>query len=296
MHRRVARVAVLLVTALTWCAQAHAAQVGGSLRVTAVDRTSVSFTVTMGRTCALEEQCDYFSEIDQIDGDGPCPAGHPEDPWIMWTGDVQNTGPTTESATTTPRRWSPTSAIGTSRLCLYAYADLTYSYVDSATITQPPRPATQIAPPGTPGAPGPGAGGGPATPGGAGATAACRRYTSQQSAQKALNRNRELAAALDGDGDGIACEELPRRVTYVRTLARAASEKPARAALQRAYGKAFAQRSRFRSRCERRTRTRVRCSFSWRHDGTWRGYVDVVGVIRRNQQAVVTHVHVIRPG
>jgi hypothetical protein len=39
----------------------------------------------------------------------------------------------------------------------------------------------------------------------------------------------------------------------------------------------------------------VRCSVSWRHHGTWRGSVTVVGRLRHNQRVVVASPHVLRP-
>ncbi|WCB91468.1 hypothetical protein DSM104299_00139 [Baekduia alba] len=307
MHTRAAWVIVVLTACLAWSAPAGAAQVSGSLQVTGVTATTLSFTVTAQRTCAADEQCDYYADLEELDGDGPCPTDYPSDPWNAWNGDVLNTGPSTETGTITPRRWPSTAAVAPSRLCLFIYADHVYYYVDGTTITRPSTPAGGGTPT-TPGAPGsslpgvpkpkaPGSSGSssPTPPGAATTKLTCAHYVYQQNAQKALDADRSLAARLDPNHDGVACQGLPKRKTYVRTLGTAASATSARAALRHAYGQAFAQRTGFRSRCARRSRIRVRCAVSWQHEGTWTGYVDVVGAIRANRQAILTHVHVRRP-
>jgi hypothetical protein len=286
----------VLIACLAWSAPAGAAQVDGSLQVTGVTASTVTFTATAKRTCVTDEQCDYFSEIDQIDGDGPCPATRPDNPWIAWTGDVQNTGPSTENATITPRQWSSTDPVGPSRLCLFTYAELNYYLVGSAPIARPAVPGGNPSPPGTPTPRPPGAPGAPTPPGAVNpATVTCEHYTYQQSAQKALDANSSLAARLDRDGNGVACEGLPKRRTFIQTVGVAAAATTTRAALRRAYGKAFTQRAAYRARCARRSRTRVRCTVSWRHKGTWRGTVDVVGALRKNRPALLTQIHVRRP-
>ena len=66
--------------------------------------TNVSFLFTAKRTCTGDEQCDYFSEIIQLADASACPAQRPVDPWwILWTGNVQNTGPSSENGQATPR-------------------------------------------------------------------------------------------------------------------------------------------------------------------------------------------------
>src|SRR6185312_10036264 len=93
------------------------------------------FTFTTQRACSGGEQCDYFSEIDQLSDGSACPAARPNDPWILWTGDVQNAGPATETGRALPRGWGP--AASPARLCLYIYADDVYYLVADAVITRP---------------------------------------------------------------------------------------------------------------------------------------------------------------
>lgn len=291
-------VVLAAVAAVAWCAPANAASVSGSLRVTSVQATSVSFVFTAKRTCSGDEQCDYFSEIDQLGDDGPCPPSQPHDPWILWTGEVQNTGPTTESGQATPRGWDAPAPVGRSRLCLYTYADGVYYLLDDAVIA---RPGDGSTPPGgstTPGGSGPGGGpGGPPKPSGKGSptTGACARYRYQQSAQTALKADPSLAARLDRNGNGVACESLRKRKRYIPTVALRRAALAARASLRKMYGSSFTERRRYHERCARVTRTRVRCSVSWRHGGTWRGSVHVVGRLRKNQRTVIVRPHVLRP-
>jgi hypothetical protein len=289
----------VLVAAMAWCAPAGAATVSGSLKVTSIDATTVSFTFTVKRTCAGGEQCDYFSEIDQLTDDGPCPAGRPNDPWILWTGDVQNTGPTTERGQATPRGWGGTAPVGRSRLCLYTYADGVYYLVDDSVIAHPGEGATTPGGDGTtPGGSRPGAGpGGTSKPSGNGSPTkgACARYAYQQSAQTALKADPSLAARLDRNGNGVACESLRKRKRYVPTVALRRAALAARAGLRKMYGSSFTERRRYHERCARVTRTRVRCSVSWRHGGTWKGSVHVVGRLRKNKRTVIVRPHVLRP-
>jgi hypothetical protein len=298
VHKRAAWFITLLTLGLAWAAApAGAAQVSGSLAVTGTTATTVSFTVTAQRTCGTGEQCDYYADLLELDGAGSCPAAFPGDEKNIWNGDVQNTGPTTESGTISPAPWLSGQGSATSQLCLYVYADSAYYYVGGTTITRPPPAAG----PGTPGpsTTTPGSTTTPKPPGSSGGSTpvkvSCAGYTYQQDAQKALRANPSLAARLDGNHNGVACQDLPKRKTYVKTLGKVASATAARAALRHAYGTSFARGTGYHARCVRRSRIRVRCAVAWRNQGTWSGYVDVVGVIRKNRQAVLTHVHVRRP-
>lgn len=315
MQRR-AWVGVVLAVALGWCASADAAQVSSTLTIKQVTATTVSFSLTSKRICN-GEQCDYFSELDQLTDDSPCPASRPNDPWIAWTGNVQTTGPTTETGKITPRGWLGNPAAPPTRVCIYTYADRIYYLTADAVIKQP-DPTT----PGTPGSGGDssddgagsgsgGGGGGGASdpgnkvvagasvPGGTGPVRAnqvsCRNFVYQQTAQKALEQNKSLAARLDRNGNGTACENLEKLKSYVNTVAMRKAAIASRAALREAYGARFAQASGYHERCRRISRTRVRCSVAWEHAGRWTGYVDVAGLIRDNDRLVTTHVHVARP-
>lgn len=297
MRRRTAWVWVIavLTAALAWSAPAGAAQVDGALVVTEMTATNVSILFTGHRTCTGGEQCDYFTEIDQLEDDSLCPPQHPEGPWwILWTGKVQNTGPSSETGTATPRGWSGPTPAGRTRLCMYMYADFNYYLVDSAMIAPAPTPA----------APGPGGPG--STPGNADGrprqlgkpspdTVTCRRYVYQQSAQNALKSDPALAARLDRNGNGVACESLPKHKHYATTVGVRAAATATRAALRKTYGAAFTHGTRYRARCARISRTRVRCSVSWRHLGTWTGTVDVISRIRDNKREVVARPNVLRP-
>jgi hypothetical protein len=306
-RRAWAWVIAVLVGAAAWCAPAGAAQVSGSLQVTATTATSVSFTFTAKRTCTGGEQCDYFSELDQLTDASACPPGRPNDPWIVWTGDVQNTGPTTETGRATPRGWGAGSTTtGSSRLCLYTFADNVYYLVADALITRPAgggpdgsTPGTDVPIPGAPkpGGSGPGSGD-PSKPGlgkPSAATVSCLRYTYQQSAQKALEGDRTLARRLDRNGNGVACENLPKHKSSVVTVALRDAAGATRAALRKMYGTAFSAGAGYHARCRRIARTHVRCSVAWRHRGTWTGSVDVVGRLRGDERVVVARVHVLRP-
>ncbi|HET6507279.1 MAG TPA: hypothetical protein VFG42_10860 [Baekduia sp.] len=311
MRRRAAEVWVIavLAAAAAWCAPAGAAQVSGSLQVTATTSTSVSFTFTVKRVCSGGEQCDYFSELDQLTDASACPATRPHDPWILWTGDVQNTGPATETGRARPRGWSGAAVVGPTRLCLYTFTDGDYTLVATAVITRPSGGDPGDASPGgdgsTPtttqpgGGTGSGTGAGGATPKAplskpSARTVTCLRYTYQQDAQKALKSDKTLAARLDRNGNGVACENLPKHKRYVATIALRDAATATRAALRRSHGTAFAAGSRYHARCRRTARTRVRCAVAWRHGGTWTGYVDVVSTLRANERVVATHVHVRR--
>src|SRR3954471_16349794 len=141
--------------------------------------TNVSVLFTAKRTCADGEQCDYYSEIIQLPDTSACPADRPYDPfWILWTGNVQNTGPTTENGTATPRGWSGPTPAGASRLCQYVYADGVYYYVDDGLIA--PTAGATPGGSGPGGGAGPGSGGTPKPPGTASPKAdSCKRYTYQ---------------------------------------------------------------------------------------------------------------------
>ncbi len=297
MHRRAAWVWVLAVLAATlaWTAPAGAAQVSGALVVTDMTATTVSILFTAKRTCADGEQCDYYSEIVQLPDTSACPTARPDDPWwILWTGNVQNAGPTTETGTATPRGWGGATPAGPSRLCMYVYADGSYAYVGDGLIAPKPAPG------------GAGTGGGTGSgPGGGGASkpfddslphpARCWRFAYQQDAQAALQADPALARHLDRNHDGVACEGLPKRRRYVATVALREAAIATRAALRRTYGRAFTGGTHHRARCARVTRTRVRCSVSWRRRGTWTGSVTVVGALRHNRRVVVARPHVLRP-
>jgi hypothetical protein len=305
-RRAWAWVIAVVVGAAAWCAPAGAAQVSGSLQVTATTATSVSFTFTAKRTCSGGEQCDYFSELDQLLDASACPAERPADPWIVWTGDVQNTGPTTETGRATPRGWAGGPATGeSSRLCLYTFADDVYYLVADALITRVaggPGNSTPAANVPFPGAPKPGGGNAgsgdgskPALGKPSAATVSCLRYTYQESAQKALESDRTLARRLDRNGDGVACENLPKHKSYIFTVGLRDAASATRAALRRVYGTAFTGGTGYHARCRRAARTHVRCSVAWRHRGTWTGSVDVAGTLHRNQRVIVTRLHVLRP-
>jgi hypothetical protein len=303
VHRRAAWVwaVAVLAAAVTWAAPAGAAQISGSLQVTDTTVSSVTVSFTVKRTCGPDEQCDYFSEIDQLADTSPCPAAHPTDPWwILWTGQVQNAGPTTEGGPTTPRGWGAPAPAAPSRLCLYTYADDTYYLVADTVITRPSTGGGGTPPGGdqTPGGSPPGGGsGGTSKPGGqtSPGSTACKPYTYQQTAQKALEKDPKLASKLDPDGNGVACESLPKRKTYISTVSLREATKATRAALRKARGTAFTKGTGYHARCKRTTRIRVRCAVTWRHGGKWSGYVDVIGALRKNKRVTVTHVHVIRP-
>lgn len=300
VHKRAAWSIAVLTACLAWAAPAGAALVRGSLTVTGTTPTTLSFTATAQRTCAANEQCDYYADLLELDGSSTCPATFPGDEKNVWNGDVLNAGPSTESGTISPFPWLSGTGSPISQLCLFVFADRTYYYVDGKTITRPdPSPAGGSDTPGASTTTAPGSTTAPKTPGTPGGSApeedTCAGYTYQQDAQKALGANPSLAARLDANHNGVACQDLPKRKTYVKTLGKVASATSARAALRRAYGTSFARGTKYRARCDRRSRVRVRCTVTWQDKGTWTGYVDVVGVIRKNEQAVLTHVHVRRP-
>jgi hypothetical protein len=240
--------------------------VSGSLAITATTPTSVTFSVTAGRTCVPDEQCDYYADLEDFRGGGDCPTTYPADPFNIWNGQVTTTGPTTESGTITPFGWPARADPGPERLCLFIYADGSYYYADGTTITRPaPPPDTGT---GTP-PPGVRLPGGVTPPGGGGTT----------------------RTPVTGTSGG----RTPATRVTVRTVAIGKAATSVRAALKKAYGKRFSLGKRYRATCRRVSRTHVRCAVSWQNGGTWRGTVDVTGAVKKGRQVLVTRVRVKRP-
>jgi hypothetical protein len=293
--------ATVIVAGLLIASPAQAGQVSGQLQVTQIAGSSVAFSVTAARTCAPAEYCGYFAVIDELEGDVACPSARGgSDARVWWVGDVQDTGPSTESATQQPYSWSAT-ATGAVRLCLYVYANSIYHVLGGVTVvpggTPPaaasgqavvPGPATP-ATPSVPSAPTPAV---PAPTPPSAPEASCDDYEYRQDAQDALDGDPSLQKALDANGDGVACGQLPRRISRVATLGKAEAARFAAVALRRSYGGRFTSRTGWAISCGRLSRVRVRCAVRWRHAGTWRGTVTVVGVIRDNKQSVIWHVKV----
>jgi hypothetical protein len=276
VRNRVVGFIVVLAAFLGGAGAAGAATVSGSLSVTATTPTSVSFTVVGQRTCAADEQCDYYADLEDLDGAGDCPTTYPSDPYNIWNGQVDNTGPTTETGTVTPKNWTGRGAVGPQRLCLYIFADGTYYYVSGTTITRPDPPAdgggTTTTPGGSTNPPG-----GITLPGSGGAGGA--------------NGGRSPGAPVTGSSG----TRTPATRVTVRTVALTKASTSARAALKKAYGKKFTQGRHYRATCRRVSRTHVRCAVSWQRGGTWKGTVDVTGAIKRGKQVLVTRVRVKRP-
>lgn len=262
MRIRVVGFIGVIAALLAGSATAGAATVSGSLSVLQTTPSSVSFTVTAQRMCAADEQCDYYADLEELDGGGDCPTTYPADPWNAWNGDVQNTGPTTETGTITPRGWlarvPPTTP---TRLCLFVFADNAYYYVAGTTVTRPDGPP----PPGTTTTPPP-AGGTTPAPGSGGTT------------RPVTGTSRRTPAA-----------------PAVRTVALTKASASAKAALKKAYGKRFTQGKRYRASCRRVSKTHVRCAVSWQRGGTWKGTVDVTGAVRNGRQVLLTRVRVRKP-
>lgn len=269
-------VAIAALVGSAGAGAAGAATVSGSLQVTATTPTSVSFTVTGQRTCAPDEQCDYYAELDEVDGAGDCPATRPSDPYNPWNGNLQNTGPTTEVASITPRHWLQSGAVGPERLCLYIFADYVYYYVGGTVITRPDGGGqtgggTTNPPPGGIRLPG---GGGTGTGTGSGGSSTTPGSTTRSGGST-----------------------TPSSRTAVRTVALTKASASAKAALKKAYGKKFTQGKRYRATCRRvgKSRTHVSCAVSWQRGGTWKGTVDVTGAVRNGRQVLVTRVRVRKP-
>jgi hypothetical protein len=264
----VAGLIVVVAALLAGAGPAGAATVSGSLSVTGTTPTTVTFTITGQRTCVAGEQCDYYADLEELDGDGACPTTYPADPKNAWNGDLQNTGPTTETGTITPRHWSNPAPVGPERLCLFIFADNAYYYASGAVITRPgPPPATGT---GTTTTPGSTTTPGTTTPPGGGS-------------------GRTPGAPVTGSS------RTPTSRVAVRTVALGRAATSARAALKHAYGKRFTQGTRYRASCKRVSKTHVRCAVSWQHGGTWRGTVDVTGAVKRGRQVLLTRVRVRRP-
>jgi hypothetical protein len=247
---------------------AGAATVSGSLQVTAIGPTTVTFNATGQRTCAPDEQCDYFADLENLLGDGDCPATYPDDPWNAWNGNLQNTGPTTEVWTITPRGWTGTAAVGPERLCLYIFADSVRYLVGGTVINRPAG----------------------AQPGGGGTTNPPGGITLPGS-------GRPGTGGTGTTGGASTRTPAPSRTVRVSTVALTKAATSAKAALKKAYGKRFTQGKRYRSSCRRvgRSRTHVRCTVSWQHAGTWKGTVDVTGAVRSGRQVLVTRLRVRAP-
>jgi hypothetical protein len=268
---RVVGFIVAIVALAASAGSAGAATVSGSLQVTATDATTVTFNASAQRTCAPDEQCDYYADLENFLGGGDCPTTYPADPFNAWNGNVQNTGPTTEVGMITPRAWTGAADPGPERLCLYIFADSVYYYVGGTVINRPagaPPAGARTIPPGGITLPGGGrTGGGSTTPGG-GTTGGASTRTPTSS-----------------------------RTVAVRTVALTQAAASAKAALKRAYGKRFTQGRRYRASCRRvgTSRIHVRCTVSWQRAGTWRGTVDVTGAVRGGRQVLVTRVRVRKP-
>lgn len=253
---------------------AGAATVSGSLQVTATTPTSVAFTVTGQRTCAPDEQCDYYAELDEVDGAGDCPTTRPSDPYNAWNGNVQNTGPTTEVWTITPHHWLQSGAVGPERLCLYIYADYVYYYVSGTVISRP--------------------GGGGQTGGGGGTGTQPGGITLPGGGRTGSGGSSTTPGTTARPGGSTTPSS---RTVAVATVALTKASASAKAALKKAYGKRFTQGKRYKATCRRvgRSRTHVSCAVSWQRGGTWKGTVDVTGAVRNGRQVLVTRVRVRKP-
>lgn len=259
-------VAISALVAGASAGPAGAATVSGSLQVTQVTPTSVTFNVTGQRTCAADEQCDYYADLEEVDAPGDCPTTA-SDPENIWNGNVQNTGPTTEIGMIRPRRWTSRDAVAPSRLCLFIFADNVYYFVGGATITRPDAPTgdgTSTTPNGTTplGGTAPGAGSGSRT-----------------------------------SGSGSAGTRTPSSGTRVavKTVALGKASASAKAALKKKYGKSFTKGKKYRASCKRVSKTHVRCAVSWVNHGTWKGTVDVTGAVKGGRQVLATRVKVRKP-
>jgi hypothetical protein len=145
------------------------------------------------------------------------------------------------------------------RLCLYLY-DGSYqllAFADWAPTTPTPTPTPSPSPIPVSGTP-----------------SACSEFDYQEDAQDFFDGDPEHNAALDTDGDGIACESLPHRPsTRPPTLTLGQAQRSTRTALRRHYGGRFMARSAYSARCSRVSRIRFRCRVAWRHDGRYHGTV-----------------------
>jgi hypothetical protein len=255
---------------------AGAATVSGSLQVTATTPTSLSFTVNAQRTCTPDEQCDYVAILDEADGTGDCPNPRPYDTWNAWNGNVQNTGPTTEVHTITPRGWNGSGAAAPEKLCLYILADNVYYYVDGTTITEPAG----------------GGGGGTTNPPGTFPLPGTRTGTGTGTGSGTTGTGTGRTGA-----SGTTTPSSSSRTVAVRTVALTKAAVSAKAALKKAYGKKFTQGKRYKAVCRRvgRSRIHVSCAVSWQRSGTWTGTVDVTGAVRGGRQVLVTRVRVRKP-
>jgi hypothetical protein len=246
---------------------AGAATVTGSFTPNDIQATSVSFTVTGQRTCAADEQCDYYSDLEDLTGGGDCPTTYPADPWNTWNGQVQNTGPTTETGTVSPRGWLA-GGTGPERMCLFIFADGIYYYVGGADLT-PPDPNAGTAGSWTPTEPPP--------------------------ARPSTGTTTTPTSGTSGGSSGTRTPTPPARRLTVATVALTKASTSAKAALKRTYGRKFTKGKRYRATCRRVSKTHVRCAVSWSYRGTWKGTVDVTGAIRSNRQVLVAKLRVRRP-
>jgi hypothetical protein len=118
----------------------------------------------------------------------------------------------------------------------------------------------------------------------------CSNFPSQLAAQDYLNEWPSDPSRLDGDNDGVACEEnpcpcsggayipppvidlspqvidptVPPDVTAQPILSGSAAKRLVSLALQRHFRRAFGRRRSFSRACFRVTRTRLECDVSWR--------------------------------
>jgi hypothetical protein len=258
---RGALLAVLLACLLSAVLAAPAlAASSGSLMITNVAGTQLTFTATVTYDCPNSgpyAYCGWFSTVRQTTPNADCTLADP----LLWVGSITEQPSATFAQTEQPYGWF--SGPQPVRLCLYLYAggaDQLLAHADWSPTPPTPAPTPSPSPPPSPVS---------------GSSSACSEFEYQEDAQDFFDGDPLHNAALDTDGDGIACEQLPhlRQPARARTLTLGQAQRSTRTALRRRYGGRFNARTGYSSRCGRLSRIRFRCSVAWRHNGRYHGTV-----------------------
>ena len=242
-----------LALSLLFAPAASARSFSGSVVVTGVGTptsgaTSVTTNaqLTITETCdpsnSVYEYCGYFPEVTTVSASQACA---PTISGSSWIGSVYGhyDGPGTKSLTATWSEW-PSLESGLKRACLYVTGGIGDYLVAETTYTvpsPPPPPATPV----------------PTV------DYNCSDFIYQEDAQAYLVPGDPYR--LDGDHDGIACEDLPSRTTVVApALTRTETVSAARRHLSKRYV-SYRRGANRRVTCSLVSDYSASCRVSWRY-------------------------------
>jgi hypothetical protein len=257
----------------------------GSVAVTSVGTaTSTYASVPASAQVAITETCDpaygsptfeycgYFPLMTTVPASQACSTVISGSTWVGPVFD--HTGAVgTKSLTATWTEW-PSQLAGAKRACLYASGGIGDYLVAETTYAVPAPPPPVVTPTPTP----------PAAPTPAPAATVdydCADFQYQQDAQAHLLPGDPYR--LDGDRDGMACEDLPTRVTAVTpTLGIAEANSAARGHLKRRYA-SYRRGAARRVTCSRASLYTATCRVRWVYRGArYSGTVNVRAVDSEN--------------